>query len=443
MKRATYILLLALLVLQACTKSAEVTIPAINISQKSFDVAAATESVTLTITSNCDWKAFNPSCVIVPSSGEAGSTEVTVTFGKATTTLASTYVVDVTSWDGEIEKYFVIRQEGAESRLEIDREQVELEYDETKVICKVSSNCVWKVKTDEGCVSSVPMGEGDAELTVTVPENLTPSEKSYDVVFEANGLAVTLKISQKAPSVLTYAGEQYRICALKDGNVWMAENLRYLPDGVTPCKATNNVKGGVYYPVVVPDGKTAAEFSDDPQIIKARGYLYQSEVALGCKVGDITTEQQIKELEGARGICPEGWHIPTYDDINNLIGYMNASTNTAAPYYDGSKKNVASLNADGFNLEAAGAISISDVTKTSVAFTGALAAFPGRISSGFYAGSSLYKTSYIEDSTEIKNIQLWGVLLMTNKNDEAEFTSNGAYVGFRMGVSVRCVRDRK
>lgn len=443
MKKTAYLVAIAaLFTAAACSRTALEEASSITLSQKRFEVESTATSVEVTVNSNCDWTAFHPSCVIVPSSGEAGETKVTISFGESASLEANTYVVDFTSWDKKIEKYVVISQEGAQSRLELEKSEATLAYDEVSATCKVSSNCTWKVKTPEGVTASVPMGEGDAEVSFSVGENISPSDRLFEVVFEANGIEAVFKIAQKAPVTLIYAGEEYQIRAMKDGKVWMAENLRYVPAGYTPCKDLTNVKGGVYCPIVVNSG--AASFSEDPAVIKSNGYLYQSEVALGLKVGDITTEEQAKSLAGARGICPEGWHIPTYDDYNDLFGYMNAATKSTAPYFDGGRKTVAKLNADGFNISACGAVSIGDVTKTAATLTGALSGYSERVSSGFYAGSSFYKLTPTEaGSTQIKNVQFWGGMIMTNKSAESEYTFNGSYTAFRMGVAVRCVRDSK
>ena len=42
-------------------------------------------------------------------------------------------------------------------------------------------------------------------------------------------------------------------------------------------------------------------------------------------------------LAGAQGVCPQGWHIPTIEDIIGLVGKAVSpiATNSQAPYYDG------------------------------------------------------------------------------------------------------------
>ena len=238
---------------------------------------------------------------------------------------------------------------------------------------------------------------------------------------------------------LEYGGETYRIARMADGKVWMAENLRYVPEGYVPCSDLNNVTGGVYMPVVMNGDKTAAAFGTLADVA-TQGYLYQSEVALGLNVGDITDEEQAKALEGVRGICPEGWHIPTIDDIVGLVGKAVSPivTNTEAPYYDGKNGSIQMLNRDGFNLYACGAVSIQDNTKKYGTFMGKLGKYD-YISSGYICGSSFAGSTFKED--ELTNIQFYGIMPMTNKDNEADFTANGSKLSYRIAASVRCVKD--
>ena len=239
-----------------------------------------------------------------------------------------------------------------------------------------------------------------------------------------------------------YGDNAYLASKMKDGKVWMTENLHYLPEGYTPSTDLKNVTAGIYMPVVLNEDHTAATFGTDDDA-RYQGYLYQSEVALGLKVGDITSEEQAKALEGTQGICPEGWHIPTIDDITGLVGKAVAPivTNEKAPYYDTDKKygSMDLLNEDGFLADAWGAVSIVDNTKTSATLMGWLKANPDQISSGYICGSSFAGISYItanDPASGIKNVQFYGFMPMANNG-----TFNGSKLSYRIGASVRCVRN--
>ena len=144
--------------------------------------------------------------------------------------------------------------------------------------------------------------------------------------------------------------------------------------------------------------------------------------------------------------CGTGWHVPTIDDITGLVGKAISpiATNADAPYYDGSNGSIAMLNADGFAIDADGAISIADNTKTAGTFMGWLKTYPDKISSCMMIGSSYAGVTYNTsgDATSgIKNVQFYGLMPMTNKATEAEYTCNGTKVSYRIAGPVRCVRD--
>lgn len=238
---------------------------------------------------------------------------------------------------------------------------------------------------------------------------------------------------------LEYGGVVYRIAKMADGKIWMAENLRYIPEGYVPRSDLNKVDAGVYMPVVLNEDASAAVFGTAADAVN-QGYLYQSEVALGLKVGDLQTEEQAAALEGTRGICPEGWHIPTLNDYLGLIGKsVGADTNVDAPYFDGKNGSIMMLNADGFNLAPCGAVSIQDNTKTSGSLMGRMANFD-YITSGFTCGSTFAGPATVKDSV-ITNFQFYGLMPMTNKAAEADYTANGSKLSYRIAASVRCVKD--
>ena len=243
----------------------------------------------------------------------------------------------------------------------------------------------------------------------------------------------------------TYAGVEYKVVKMKDGNWWMAQNLAYLPEGCTPATDLTAVTAGVFAPVRIKEDHTAAEFTTDPGVVAANGYLYQAEVALGLKVGDLQSEEAAKALEGAQGICPKGWHLPTQAEIVNLVGKsVGATTNTEAPYYDGANGSIVKLNADGFNMDAFGAVSIQDNTKQSGTIMGWASGYPDKLSSGMFCGSTFASVTYNtsgDAASGVKNLQFYGFMPMTNKATEAEYTCNGTKVSYRIAAPVRCIRN--
>ncbi|WP_295937384.1 fimbrillin family protein [uncultured Alistipes sp.] len=100
---------------------------------------------------------------------------------------------------------------------------------------------------------------------------------------------------------LVYGGATY-LTANIGGRVWMAENLRYVPDAAL-------IRNGIWYPV---KGSSA---STDPEYVRQKGMLYSFTVATGINISGANTQ----------GICPDGWHVPSMDELQQLI---------ASPEYD-------------------------------------------------------------------------------------------------------------
>ena len=244
----------------------------------------------------------------------------------------------------------------------------------------------------------------------------------------------------------TYDNVKYKVAQMKDGKWWMAQNLAYLPEGYTPATDLNAVTAGVFAPIQINEAKTGAEFTTDPAVVAANGYLYQAEVALGLKVGDLTSVADAQTLEGAQGICPKGWHVPTIADITGLVGKAVSpiETNAEAPYYDGNNGSISLLNADGFNMAAVGSVSIQDNTKTAGTFMGYMSAYPDHLTSSMFCGSSYAGVTYNtsgDETSGVKNLQFFGLMPMTNKASEAQYTCNGTKVSYRIAGPLRCVRN--
>lgn len=290
---------------------------------------------------------------------------------------------------------------------------------------------------------SISMIVNPADLKVAFSDEISAWEDGGEIGNGDNTL-----IEKLADGYITYHEQKYTVAKMKDGKWWMTQNMRYIPEGITVSDQLTNVTAGVYYPLVVNAGNTAAEFSKDITVINNKGYLYQAEVALGKKVGDLTTVEQAQALDGAQGICPKGWHVPTLDDIVGLVGKAVApvETNVSAPYYNGANGSVKLLNDDNFNIDAFGSISIIDATKTAGTMIGWMKAYPDKLASGYINGSTYvdntfsYKTAG-DPTSGVKNMQFWGLTVMTNKGSEADYTCNGTKVSFRLGNPVRCVRN--
>lgn len=112
-----------------------------------------------------------------------------------------------------------------------------------------------------------------------------------------------------SPAVLTYRGEQYAVGTLGDGRTWMLENLRMVPDGAAVSDDPAS-PSGVWYPATAAGAASAAA-----SYVREKGLLYDYATA----VGEAVDAANCTRLEGVRGICPAGWHLPTAAEFEALM----------------------------------------------------------------------------------------------------------------------------
>jgi len=456
MKKFIVILAAGLFLFAACEPA-----PVLSLSKTALEFSEAGGSQSIEVTANNVWDVTPDNSGIVsvsPSSG-TGNGYFTITVKPNTTaSFQSASVSVVCTSRGETARQTVSISQlcpAGSASIKID-EIVDADGKKVSVAgglikMTVTANAPWTLSCEQSDVklSATSGDSGSTAVQATVPAN--PGLEDRGINFKlscktaAGGVDISTVVGQ-AGGALVYAGETYQVKKMKDGKWWMTENLRYVPEGMTPSDDLSAVTAGVFYPLVLNADHTGLAFSKDAAVIKANGYLYQAEVALGLKVGDLTSVEAAEALNGTRGICPEGWHVPTGDDIINLVGKAVSplAPNTEAPYYDGNNGSIALLNADGFNMDAFGAISIQDNTKTAGTFLGWAKAYPDKISSCMFCGSTYAGVTYNtkDDPTSgVKNLQFFGFMPMTNKATEAEYTSNGSKVSYRIAGPLRCVKD--
>lgn len=124
---------------------------------------------------------------------------------------------------------------------------------------------------------------------------------------------------------LSYGGVTYRTTTVGE-TVWMAENLRYVPDEALLTK-------GIWYP----DGNEDAEY------VREHGMLYSFTAALG----------GAQAVSGApvRGICHAGWHVPYIDELQTLAAGPDFGF-TLAGMWNSISKNYVSSAKSGYLMSA-------------------------------------------------------------------------------------------
>ena len=241
-----------------------------------------------------------------------------------------------------------------------------------------------------------------------------------------------------ADGYFTYDNVRYNVVKLKDGNWWMAQPLAYLPKGKTPSSDPND-GNGIWF-TYTSDGKTVTPASDGKN-----GYLYDAATALGAEI----TNDNYKSFEGAQGLCPKGWHIPTRTEFFNLVGLSNKATDeSAAPvnenaaYYDkeyGAGR-ITTLDADGFNFAFTGCVIKGSATATGSynklivdSSVSTVEAYMGKPRMNYILSSTGYNAT-------ATNIQFFA-LMSTFTSVYKEGRLNVPFSGYLNGTEVRCIRD--
>ena len=136
----------------------------------------------------------------------------------------------------------------------------------------------------EGSSASVPGGSSDA--------------CAYDVI------TGTLTDSRDGQTYRTV-----KIC----GQVWMAENLNYAYTGV-PFDYNGDTSDS-----------TSWCYDNDPANCAKYGRLYTWAAAMDSVSEWITNGKGCSATSPVRGVCPEGWHLPSYDEWEALIVAVDGS----------------------------------------------------------------------------------------------------------------------
>ena len=250
-----------------------------------------------------------------------------------------------------------------------------------------------------------------------------------------------------------YDNVKYNTVTLANGTTWMAEPLIYLPKGYTP-STDPTADSHVWYPYEIKaDGATVA--TTEESAIKELGYLYDFQVALG---GKEITESNLNSFEGAQGICPKGWHIPTRLEYFNLVGKTTNDVDGKVPadgdkalfydaVYDGAK--ISSLNNAGFNYQFSGVRMATSLTgagsyqKTAIAEDANIqTAWHGKPAMNYLMTSTAFKPVYNSTSGLLTNIQFFGLMSTINATKYPEGRLSLSYVSIKAGMHLRCVRDQ-
>lgn len=449
MKRLLLILAAAMTVFAACNPEVEVS--SVTLNPDKINGVMTAEVLTGVITATVSpsdatntalvWSSSDENVVIVNQKGEyelkgVGTAVITATAsngksGECRVTVESG-VIPVTGITVEPSSLKLIESGFATLQATVlpdDADNREVEW--------ISSDGTIALVDENGVVTAVKTGE--CEISAVSKEN--------------KEITAVCKVSVVEP-VVELAGVKYRIRMFANGQTWMVENLRYVPEGLT-LDADVSKGGHVYYPYEVVDKKAVA-LTDEASIAKY-GLLYDYQAVFGTEI----TADNFQSFEGKRGICPEGWHIPTKADIKALAGFIQGDTenDVNAPFYDEDYKggNILKSNGLGFNFNAPGAVNGNTLTSAlsygtvlcteyvpaagdnKASGNCSVAEWLGRPSMSYFMGSTGYKVNTNKDNV-ITNIQFYSLNFMF-ATSFSEGKCQGGYSNVRGGQSVRCVKD--
>lgn len=191
--------------------------------------------------------------------------------------------------------------------------------------------------------------------------------------------------------------------------VWMAENLAYLPSVNMVADGSEDAAGSYYY-VYGYDGTnvTDAKATDN---YTTYGVLYNWTAAMDGEASSTTNPS------GIQGVCPTGWHLPSDAEWTELTDYLGGEEFAGGKLKETGTTHWASPNA--------GATNETGFTALPGGYRDYVGSFLNIGSNGFWWSSSEYGTSYA-----------FLRYLYYNNND-----LYNSYFNKEVGFSVRCVRD--
>ena len=407
------------------------------------------------VTANCDWE------IICDSDDQDLLTVSQWTGGPGTQTVS--VVVDPNDSHAILKHYFtavahgkkrdalqsMILVQGAPAYVQFSKNSFKTDYIGGEYKFTVSANFPWEITVDgEGVTVEPTSGEAVIEeeedptapktdddeedapnvITVTIDEYEGDSPRTFLLHVTAVGddavVEDDLVITQDSPALMI-GNKEYRIKKMGDGRWWMVENLCFFNKGIT----IGDGQCGVWYPC----SDLAAEPDPTTDGILAKGLLYSDAVAFNTTITKTTAKRQ----EGAQGICPNGWHIPTLEEYMALVGKCNNSAvpvNEDAPYYDKSRNSgsLSMLKAAGFVSNHAGYVQGSGAGYAN-----------GFTTQGYLARLNKVTTTYFFCSNHYTD-QMWYALVLNEVNNSANVGYMNNYVAARpFAGSIRCIKDIK
>ena len=162
---------------------------------------------TMTVTATAAWtiskSAESDWLTIKPESGNAGTSQVTLTAAENTTTGSRTTTLTVKS--GELTKSINVSQSAANPVISLDTSSLEFASVSASKSFKITANTSWTVASDQTwCSVSPASGSGDSSVTVNVEENTSTAERTATIMVKSDAGNKTINVTQSGvAAVLT------------------------------------------------------------------------------------------------------------------------------------------------------------------------------------------------------------------------------------------------
>ncbi len=187
--------------------------------------------------------------------------------------------------------------------------------------------------------------------------------------------------------------------------VWMAENLKYLPSVLVPdtgSKTTPFYYVYDYNGTIIADAKAKANYT-------TYGVLYNWYAAMNGAKSSYTNPSNVQ------GVCPKGWHLPSDPEWTELTDYLGGDSIVGGKLKDTTlweSPNTGATNETGFS------------------------ALPGGCRTDLGIFSNIDSDGYWWSTTEFVYNLVWGRTLYYASSHVSTSIDNMKY-----SFSVRCVRD--
>ena len=233
---------------------------------------------------------------------------------------------------------------------------------------------------------------------------------------------------QDAPNTFTDSrdGKVYETVTIGE-QVWMAENLAYLPSVVGP--ATGSYTAPYYY-VYGYDGTSVATAKATANYT-TYGVLYNWTAAMNGAASSISNPS------GVQGVCPPGWHLPSDEEWTQLEEYLIANGYNYDGTTTGNKIAISLASANGWNSSTnPGAIGNTNTAYDAYRNKSGFSALPGGCRYVDGAFRYLGDGGYWWSSTQYFTTGAWFRALTYDLSNVGRL-----YDSKELGFSVRCLRD--